>query len=239
MNWARFGLDVVRAVAWPIVLIIFRPQIVQLLGRLNHLSAGSVSAAFQQEAQDLRTQVQVAKLEDAPADGKVPQTEADQVASPILEVGATRPSEEMESISTGKVSLNSPNSSARKAYFEKFSNMALDERDTYMGRIIRSWTEIEDKASRLGRAMGMPLDNRGRIARNSVQNVLEELVERGMLSPTWITIAMELQSMRNQFVHKPNLVSVGSADSLLGSMRDLSYLLSNIYESNFHNKSRR
>lgn len=239
MNWARFGLDVVRAVAWPIVLIIFRPQIIQLLGRLNHLSAGSVSAAFQQEAQDLRTQVQVAKLEDAPTEVEVPPSDAKQVDPQTLEAESKLATDGVGFEPSGKPPVNTKSNLNRKVYFDEFLGTSMEERDTYMGRIIRSWTEIEDKASRLGEAMGMPKDNRGRITRISVQKVLEELVDRGILSPTWITIARELQSMRNQFVHKPDLVSVGSADSLLGSMRDLSYLLSNIHESQFRKKRQR
>lgn len=72
MVWANYGLDVVQVLAWPVVVVIFRRQIIALLGRLTKATAGGLSLEFQREAEQAKTQLRGLRLEnlflEAPTD---------------------------------------------------------------------------------------------------------------------------------------------------------------------------
>lgn len=96
MAWATYVLHVVQVLAWPIVVIIFRKEIIALLGRLTKASAGGVSLEFQKEAEQAKTQLQGLRLEslllEAPADrtlryqGQGTRVEIDEASSYVGQV---------------------------------------------------------------------------------------------------------------------------------------------------------
>ena len=208
MIWARFCLDVVRVLIWPVVLIIFRHQFVELLSRITKLTAGGVSVSFQEEAEALANKVELAIQETLPPVG-------------------TNMGETNESGESGGDAIRSRGplvTKLGKVEFQKLLERDFSEEGfSLTGRVIRTWALLEQEVAGLSENLGIkPMGPR---RMTNVPRVVDVLVDRGYLAPEWSGIAKELMLMRNQFAHNPDMASVGAADSLMNSMVDLLNIL--------------
>lgn len=93
-----------------------------------------------------------------------------------------------------------------------------------VGEIMRAWAQVEGVVAKLSDQMGL------HSARPvNIQLVVEELEKQGHIGGGALEVVRNLQRMRNQLVHDPDMVLTASAaDSLLSAIRELKNTLTQI-----------
>lgn len=98
-----------------------------------------------------------------------------------------------------------------------------DDRISSTDAIVRAWDEVEDVVVRLSGSITLSAATSEHPARSgAIQRIVNELEKQGRIPDGASQVVQDLQSMRNQLVHDPDMVlTAKAADSLLNAIKQL------------------
>ena len=235
MEWYKVSLNFLSSLAWPGVILtgilLFKPQLARLIDGIKEVSAAGISAKIEREAREIEVATLslagsvsgVSKVEESVAgEAKLAHTIT---ANASLEINAGLTAEAIVTQSED---------------YQISVDQATPEVSSFE-QIIRAWVQLEQNAKGLDEEMDLlPSKSPGNSMRAGstfvVIQVVRELEKRGDLEVGTADLVKRLQSMRNQLVHNPDILSAKTADSILRGIREVARALLRIHINELRGK---